>query len=134
LEAALDGEVFLANLDASDPPLLVFWSAEPHLVFAFHGHSGTVCAAELGVDDPQVLWGFDDDPEPTRGEVHPPISFSRWVFSVVDAHERVLDYWQTTYEKCQGDPIEARRLGNLDWIRRLPGMVERLERRTNRSR
>jgi hypothetical protein len=131
LEASIDGEVFLADLatltDAAPPPL-VTWSAGPHLVFAFPGHSGMICAAELGADDPRVFWGFDGDPEPYQNDDQPPVSFSEWVFGVVDRHEDQLDYWQAVYLKCQADPDEARRLGGVEWIRSLPGMAGRLRR------
>src|SRR5262245_12801242 len=58
LEATIDGEVFLAELaelTAADPPPLVTWWGRPHLVFAFHHHSGMVFAAQLGEDDPPVF-------------------------------------------------------------------------------
>ncbi len=131
LEAAIDGEVFLVDLATmidSDPPPLVTWTSGQHLVFAFHGHSGMVCAAELGSDDPRVFWGFDGDPEPCQDPARPPVSFSQWVFGVVDRHEGLLDYWQAVYQKCRANSAEARRLGGVEWIRHLPGMVERLER------
>jgi hypothetical protein len=131
LEAAIDGEVFLADLatiTADEMPPPVTWWSRPHLVFAFHGHSGMVCAAELDSDDPRVFWGFDGDAEPYLDEDRPPVTFSEWVFGVVDGHEGQLDYWQEVYEKCQSDPAEARRLGGVEWIRHLPGMAERLDR------
>jgi hypothetical protein len=130
LEAAIDGEVFLAHLATligSDPPPLVTWSSGPHLVFAFHSHSGMVCAAKLGSDDPRVFWGFDSDTKPCEDDGRPPLPFSEWVFGVVDGHEGLLDYWQEVYLKCQADPAEARRLGGVEWIRQLPGMAQRLD-------
>jgi hypothetical protein len=131
LELAIDGEVFLADLATlidTDPPPLVAWSAGPHLVFAFHSHSGAVCAAALGADDPRVFWGFDGDPEPYQDDDRPPVSFSEWVFGIVDGHESQLDYWQDVYQRCQADPAEARRIGGVEWVRQLPGMAQRLGR------
>jgi hypothetical protein len=128
LEPAIDGEVFLTDLAAlidTDPPPVVTWSAGPHLVFSFHGHSGMVLAARLGQDDPLVFCGFDDDPEPLA-EDRPPRTFSEWLFGVVDGYEATLDRWQAVYEKCRADPAEARRLGGVEWIRDLPGMARRL--------
>src|SRR5947207_1165275 len=71
LEAALDSEVFLTDLAGmveGDPPPVVTWSSGPHLVFAFHNHSGLVWATEFGPDDPRVFGGFDDDPDPLPEE------------------------------------------------------------------
>lgn len=131
LEATIDGEVFLTDLTTlidSDPPPVVTWSDRPHLVFAFHNHSGMVFAAQLGEDDPLVFCGFDGDPEPCVDEDQPPETFSAWVFGSVDGHEARLDYWQGVYEECQDDPIEARRIGGVEWIREMPGMAARLGR------
>jgi hypothetical protein len=131
LEATIDGEVFLTDLAtmiACDPPPLVAWSSGPHLVFAFHGHSGMVAAVELGSDDPRVFWGFDGEPEPYQDDDRPPVSFSEWVFGVVDGYEGQLDFWQEVYQKCQANPAEARRLGGVEWIRQMAGMIERLNR------
>jgi hypothetical protein len=131
LEASIDGEVFLNDLvmiTGTEPPPLVTWSARPHLVFAFHGHSGSVCAAEMCSEDPRVFWGFDGDPEPIMDETRPPPVFSEWVFGIVDSYESVLDYWLSVYLKCQTDPAEARRLGGVAWVRDMPGMTERLGR------
>ncbi len=131
LEAAIDGEVFLTDLATmldSDPPPLVAWSGAPHLGFAFHGHSGMIAAVELGPDDPRVFWGFEDEPGPYQDDEKPPQRFSEWVFSVVDGHEGLLDYWQEVYEKCQANPAEARRLGDVERVRQLPGMAKRLNR------
>ena len=74
-EAAMDGEVFLADLATiirCELPPLVTWSSEQYLVFSFHGHSGTVCAVQLGSDDPRVFWG----PTPIRNRTkddRPPV-------------------------------------------------------------
>ncbi len=78
LEAAMDGEVFLADLATiirCELPPLVTWSSEQYLVFSFHGHSGTVCAVQLGSDDPRVFWGSDADSEPYEDD-RPPVLFS----------------------------------------------------------
>ena len=123
LEASVDGEVFLRGMHETDPPPLTDWGSGRHLVVAFHGHSGMVGAAALGADDPPVVWGFEDDSGPV-GEA--PVPFSRWVFGAVDRYEQQLAYWQAVYEKCQADPAEARRLGGVDWIRKMPGMAGRL--------
>jgi hypothetical protein len=131
LEAAIDGEVFLTDLATmmdGDPPPVVVWSARPHVGFAFHGHSGMVCAAEIREDDPRVFRGFDGDGEPCLDEDRPPVTFSEWVFGAVDGHESRLDYWQRVYQDRLADPNEARRLGGVEWIRRLPGMALRLGR------
>ena len=130
LEAAIDGEVFLADLATridGNPPLLVTWSSGPHLIFAFHGHSGMACAAELGSDDPRVFWGFDGEPEPYQDQDRPAVSFSEWVLAAVGGHEAKLDFWREVYRKCQADPAEARRLGSVEWIRQMPGMAQRLD-------
>jgi hypothetical protein len=130
LQATIDGEVFLADLATlidSDLPPVVTWSAGPHLVFAFHNHSGTVFGAQLGVDEPQVFCGFDGDPEPITEEGRPPETFSGWVFAAVDGHEGRLDYWQGVYERCQANPAEAVRIGGVEWIRDMPGMSQRLQ-------
>jgi hypothetical protein len=131
LKATIDGEVFLTNLATlidSDPPPVVTWSAGPHLVFAFHNHSGMVFAAELGADDPRVFGGFYGDPDPMTEEECPVEIFSEWVYGAVEGHEARLDYWQGVYEECQANPAEAVRLGGVEWIRSMPGMSERLDR------
>jgi hypothetical protein len=131
LGASIDGEVFLNDLvsiTGGELPPLVTWSSRPHLVFAFHSHSGSVCAAELCQDDPRVFWGFDGDLEPIIDDTRPPPVFSEWVFGAVDGYGGVLDYWQRVYLKCQADPAEARRLGGVAWVRDMPGMAERLGR------
>jgi hypothetical protein len=131
LEATIDGEVLLTDLATlidADPPPVVTWSAGPHLVFAFHNHSGMVFAAQLGEDDPRVFCGFDDDPEPIVEEDRPAETFSEWVFGAVDGYEDRLDYWQGVYEECQADPAEAQRIGGVEWIRDMPGMAQRLDR------
>jgi hypothetical protein len=131
LEEPIDAEVFLtdlAKLTGTDMPPIVTWSAEPHLVFAFHNHSGMVCAVPVGGDDPYVLCGIDGDPDPYTEEGRPPVRFSEWVFGAVDGYEAQLEYWQGVYEKCKADPAEARRLGGVEWIRGIPGMAPRLDR------
>lgn len=127
VEAAIDGEIFLTQMLEEDPdlPPTVVWRSVPHLVFAFHCHSGSVCAAELGVDDPLMFWGFEDDAQPVMDEKHPPVCFSEWVFGVVDGYEALLDFWQGAYLKW-ADPAESLRLGGLEWVRDMPGMAERL--------
>jgi hypothetical protein len=130
LEATTDGEVFLNDLTTlidGDPPPIVNWSAGPHLVFAFHNHSGMVFAAQLGADNPLVFGGFDGDPEPISDDERPPEVFSAWVFGAVDGQEARLSYWQGVYEDCQANPAEAARLGGVEWIRYMPGMAQRLE-------
>jgi hypothetical protein len=130
LQATIDGEVFLADLATligCDLPPVATWSAGPHLVFAFHNHSGMVFTAQLGVDDPHVFCGFDRDPEPIVEEGRPPETFSGWVFAAVDSHEVRLDHWQGVYEKCQANPAEAVRIGGVEWIRDMPGMSQRLK-------
>lgn len=129
LEATIDGEVFLtelATLSDSDLPPVVNWSAGLHLVFGFHNHSGMVLAAQLGADDPMTFYGFDDDPAPITDEQRPPEAFSAWVFGSVDGHEARLDYWQRVYETCRRNPAEAARIGDIEWVRCLPGMDQRL--------
>jgi hypothetical protein len=131
LEATMDGEVFLtdlATMTEGDLPPVVTWVGEPHLVFAFHSHSGMVFAAKLDADDPLVFCGFEDEPEPVADEERPPETFSAWVFSAVDGHEARLDYWQGVYEECRDSPLKAQRLGGVEWIRELPGMAQRLDR------
>jgi len=128
LEATLDGEVFLRDLDLSGPeetPPLVTWATGPHLVFAFHNHSGAVCAVRLGDDDPSVVCGFENEPEPFVE--HTPETLSEWVFKAVDGYEAQLSYWQAVYEECRADPSKARRMRSMEWIRRMPGMAQRLD-------
>jgi hypothetical protein len=131
LQEPIGADVFLtdlAKLVGSDMPPIVIWSAGPHLVFAFHNHSGMVWAVPFGEDDPYVFGGFDGDPDPYREEERLPVRFSEWVFAAVDGYEAQLEYWQGVYEKCQADPAEARRLGGVEWIRGMPGMAARLDR------
>jgi hypothetical protein len=123
IEACFDGEVFLRNMDDSDPPPLVNWTTSRHLVFSFHCHSGMVAAASLNGEDPPVASGFEQEPEPINKAT---VTFSAWMFQVVDGYEKVLDYWQGVYEKCAADPTEARRLGGVEWIRHMVGMSGRL--------
>ena len=97
----------------------------PVLSSLTHGHSGTVCAVQLGSDDPRVFWG----PTPIRNrheDDRPPVLFSESALEFVDSHERRLDHWQAVDEKCQRNPAEKRRLGGVEWVRRLPGMAGRL--------
>ena len=131
LEETIDAEVFLtdlAKLIGTDMPPIVTWSAGPHLVFAFHNHSGMVWAVRVGDSDPYVFGGFDDDPDPYIEEDRPPVRFSQWIFAAVDGYEALLEYWQGVYTKCEADPVEARRLGSVEWIRGMPGMAPRLDR------
>lgn len=91
LEATI-GEMFLgelATITEDEPPPVVTWWGRPHLVSAFHNHSGMVFAARLGDDDPQVFQGFDDEPIVEEGK--PEERFSEWVFSAVEMHEAHLD-------------------------------------------
>ena len=125
LEASGDSEVFLRELaecgDNSEFPPIAKWSSKSFVVVGFHGHSGCVFAVALEGDDPTALWGFDEAPlEQTA------TPFSEWVFRGVDGYEQQLDDWQRLCEKCAADSTEARRLGNAEWGRRMPGMAERL--------
>lgn len=120
LGEAADAEVFLRTMDDPDPPPIFDWPSGPHLVFAFHVHSGLVGTVALGEEDPTVVWGFEDTGPISRV----PISFSAWAFAVVDDYERQLDYWQNEYKKAMTDPNEMRR---RDWIRHMPGMPRRLD-------
>jgi hypothetical protein len=124
VEAAADGEVFLnalGEMDGPDLPPVINWLTGPHLVFFFHNHSGVVIAAELGQDDPRVFAGFDDEPKPFSEEDWPTRSFSDLIFSIVERHEAMLDFWQRVYEKRQAGL-------DLEWVRGLPGMAARLDR------
>ena len=76
LNAAIDGRIFSAGLsdDEPDPPPVVRWASGIHVVFAYHPHSGSVCAAAVDVDDPLAAWGFEDEPDGDQPVGH----FSRW--------------------------------------------------------
>jgi hypothetical protein len=130
LEATIDGEVFLTDLSTlidGDLPPVVTWFGGPHLVFAFHNHSGMVFASQFGADDPLTFPGFDYDPEPIVYGERPPDIFSEWVFRAVDGYESLLDYWQGVYERRQANSAETARLGGAEWIRSMPGMAQRLD-------
>lgn len=130
LEATIDGEVFLTNLAAlivDELPPIVYWSTGPHLVFSFHNHSGMMLAARSGMDDPLTFCGFEDEQQPLGSEESPPEIFSTMMFNAVDVHEARLDYWQGVYERRHADPAELARLGNVEWIRSMPGMAQRLQ-------
>ncbi|WP_224364192.1 hypothetical protein [Hyalangium versicolor] len=132
LEASIDGEVFLSDpcVPEGEPPQVVSWWGRPHLALAFHGHSGMVCAAGLGEEDPLVYWGFEDEEEPYVDERRPPRPFSEWVFRIVDGHEATLDYWQKFYEELtQSDPRGLLTHGLTQTIFGMPGMGARLRRR-----
>jgi hypothetical protein len=127
LEATIDGNVFFNEFEEDELPLMVNWSNILHLAFAFHGHSGSVCAVRLDEDDPVVYWGFDDEPE------HIPYSkinvpFSKWILDCVESYDKRLNDWLDDYKKLKGNPAEERRRGNpSEWIRKMPGMAERLK-------
>jgi hypothetical protein len=93
-EASGDGEVFLREMAEGfvnpDFPPIVEWSSGRYLVVGFHGHSGCVCAAGLGADDPPAVWGFLDDGDAFDRAA---ATFSEWLFRMVDGYERQLDYW-----------------------------------------
>lgn len=111
---AIDGEVFLTDLDNlyGDPPPVLRWQSGLHIVFAFHGHSGLVCAATLGIEDPPVYWGSDVGP---ISDPRPSLTFSEWVFSAVERYEETMDFWQDQYRRHGGE-----------WIRKKVGMGKRL--------
>lgn len=131
LEGAMDASVFLTHLEPfmSGPfPPVVKWTSGEHVVVAYHGHSGMVCAARLGLDDPPVFWGFSEEQEPsddTTDGVETP-SFSKWIFDFVSGYENLLDHWEKTYREVHANPAELKRVGGMEWIRDLPGMTRRL--------
>jgi hypothetical protein len=131
LEVSGDGEVFLGELaeclDNPDLPPLIEWSSGRYIVVGFHGHSGCVCAVALEGQDPPTVWGFMDEVGPFDRTAD---KFSDWIFRGVDGYEGQLDYWQRVWEKCSAVPAEARRLGGVEWIRRMPGMSARLNSQT----
>ena len=54
----------LADCCVLEPPFTVTWNECLHLVTSFHGHSGSVCAADLTDNNSHIRCGFLDDPEP----------------------------------------------------------------------
>jgi hypothetical protein len=120
LHAAIDGHIFSAGLsdDDPDPPPVVRWTSGPHVVFAYHPHSASVCAAAVDQDDPLVAWGFEDEQDPDQ----PVGRFSLWVYGIVDRYEQMLDQLQAWYENPKA------RMNSLDWIFQKPRMNARLGR------
>ena len=130
LEMTIDGNVFLVEFDEeTELPLVVNWLGTKHLAFACHGHSGSVCAARLETDeqnDPLVFWGFDDEDEPFEDD-RPSITFSEWIFNCVNGYDTRLEYWLNFYKDCKSNPAKERRLGSAEWVRKMPGMAEKLK-------
>ena len=121
LHAAIDGQIFSAGPfeDDLDPPPVVRWKSAPHVVFAYHPHSASICAAAVDRDDPLVAWGFEDEQDADQ----PVGYFSQWVYGIVDQYEQSLDQLQEWYENRSGA-----RGNSHDWILQKPGMQRRLGR------
>lgn len=131
LDAATGSDVLLRDLAlfAEGPfPPIARWGARESVVFASHGHSGMVMAAQFGADDPRVWMGFDDDPDPIVEGAGPPFSFSQWVYESVAGHEARLDHWQRYDEEYRSHPAASHPRDRVEWIRRLPGMADRMKR------
>ncbi len=129
-EACWDTEVLLRELmacmDGVAPPPIIEVASERYVVVGFHGHSGLVAAIGVASDDPPVVWGFMDDPSSFDQTSD---SFSEWIFCSVDGYEKYLDYCQSVCETCDANPSERIRLANAQWLRRMPGMSDRLGKR-----
>jgi hypothetical protein len=123
LEKTIDGNVFFGELDNEDLPLIVNWSSVDHLAFAFHGHSGSVCAAGFDNDNPLVRWGFEDE-EKNFDDASEEMTFSQWIFLCVDGYEKKLQYWFNFYQNSNSK-------SNLQWIKKMPGMIEKFGEKFN---
>lgn len=63
IEAGSDLNAFLNQLRdcvGTEPPYVLYHQGHPHLVVAFHNHSGGVCAADLVLNEPVVRFGEID--------------------------------------------------------------------------
>jgi hypothetical protein len=122
LQAAIDGDIFSAGFEGDEPhpPPVLRWGSGIHVAFAYHWHSGMVCAAAVDSDDPLVAWGswgFEDEVDDPVGH------FSEWVYRIVEGHERMLDALQSLYASRENDFF-----GIPNWVLQKPGMQKRLAR------
>jgi hypothetical protein len=128
LELTIDGNVFFKELADEELPLVVNWSSTNYLAFAFHGHSGSICAANLsGEENPLVFWGYNDESEHYQ-DVKRKVTFSDWIFSFVNVWEKELSSNLELIKECKTNPEREKRLMiSLDYYRHLPGMADLLK-------
>ena len=86
LEAGSDYETFLCELQnctQKDPPYFARWDEKPHLIIAFHNHSGVVHGVDLTESGKLVRQGILEEADVDFWQK--PIEFEDWLWDLVQS-------------------------------------------------
>jgi hypothetical protein len=71
-----DTDIFLETGQDVEKPRTVVWYYRPHIVLATFHHSQSICAVQLGSEEPRIEWGYEGTKLPSD---LPPCFFVQWL-------------------------------------------------------
>jgi hypothetical protein len=71
-----DTDIFLDTGKDDEKPRTIDWYYRTHMVLATFHHSQTICAVQLGSEDPRIEWGYEGSKVPSD---LPPCFFVEWL-------------------------------------------------------